>query len=384
MTEFKAAHAAGHDWQSACQAALEKLALPGPQFTLGFVYVSDSIGDELSKIHEMLQTATGIEDWVGAVGFGVCGLMPAQGDAPSNAPEGGEYFNQAAISLLVTDLPRQDYRIFRIGSGGLSSFHLRHDDWIAEANPAVVVVHGDSRDPRTPALIAGLAEESGSFLVGGLASFTSPRSTIAGTMSGGALSGVMLSSRVAVVSGVSQGSSPLGPIHQVTSAQGNVLITLDGQPALEALKTDIGFESESEFLRLAALVNVALMQPGSDTGDFVVRNLTGIDTKRGLVGIGDRAETGGRIMFCSRDHTAAVKDLRRMASNTAERAASAGKGALYFSCVARGPNLFGPNGEEVQLLFDGLGAIPLAGFYANGEISHNKLYGHTGVLVVFS
>lgn len=384
MTKFIAAHAAGRNWQSACQAALEKLALPGPQFTLGFVYVSDSIGEDFSRVHDMLRDATGIEDWVGAVGFGVCGLMPGHGGAQSNDPEGGEYFDQAAISLLVSDLPREDYRIFRIGSGGMASFHLRHDDWIAEANPAVVVAHGDSRDPRTPDLIAALADESGGFLVGGLASFTSPRSTIAGTSAGGALSGVMLSSRVAVVSGVSQGSSPLGPIHQVTSAQGNVLITLDGRPALEALKTDIGFESDSEFLRLAALVNVALLQPGSDTGDYVVRNLTGIDSKRGLVGIGDRAETGGRIMFCSRDHTAAVKDLRRMAANTAERAGSAGKGALYFSCVARGPNLFGPNAEEVHLLFEGLGAVPLAGFYANGEISNNKLYGHTGVLVVFS
>ena len=383
MTEFKAAHATGHDWKSACQAVLDKLARPGPQFTLGFVYVSDSIGDDLSEIHEALRTGTGIQDWVGAVGFGVCGLMPGNGATSSRESGCGEYFNQPAISLLVTDLPRADYCIFRIGSGGLAGFHARHDSWIAEAKPSLVVAHGDSRDPHTPDLIAGLAEESGTFLVGGLASFASPRSLIAGGLAGGSLSGVMVSSRVAVVSGLSQGTAPLGPIHQVTNAQRNVLITLDGKPALDALKDDIGFESESEFLRLAALVNVALLQPGSDTGDYVVRNLTGIDAKRGLVGIGDRVETGGRVMFCSRDHNAAVKDLRRMAANTAERAGSAGKGALYFSCVARGPNLFGPNAEEVQLLHDGLGSVPLAGFYANGEISNNKLYGHTGVLVVF-
>ena len=31
-----------------------------------------------------------------------------------------------------------------------------------------------------------------------------------------------------------------------------------------------------------------------------------------------------------------------------------------------------------------LGDVPLAGFYANGEISHNRLYGYTGVLTLFS
>jgi small ligand-binding sensory domain FIST len=78
-----------------------------------------------------------------------------------------------------------------------------------------------------------------------------------------------------------------------------------------------------------------------------------------------------------------VKALRLAVAGTARRAGPAASGALYFSCVARGPPLVGPNGEEVRLLRDGLGAIPLAGFYANGEISNNKLYGYTGVLVVF-
>jgi small ligand-binding sensory domain FIST len=31
-----------------------------------------------------------------------------------------------------------------------------------------------------------------------------------------------------------------------------------------------------------------------------------------------------------------------------------------------------------------LGDLPLAGFFANGEISNDRLYGYTGVLAVFS
>ncbi len=53
------------------------------------------------------------------------------------------------------------------------------------------------------------------------------------------------------------------------------------------------------------------------------------------------------------------------------------------SCVARGPNLFGPDSEELKMIRDELGDIPLVGFFANGEISNNRLYGYTGVLALF-
>ena len=190
-------------------------------------------------------------------------------------------------------------------------------------------------------------------------------------------------SRVAAVSGLSQGTTPLGPIHQITGARGTVLLGLDGRPALDVLKDDIGFDSESEFRRLAPHINIALMQPGSDTGDYVVRNLIGIDVKRGMVATSDMVEPGGRVMFCARDRDTAMADLRRVVNGTVQRAGAGASGALYFSCVARGPNLFGPDADEVRLLSNGLGAVPLAGFYANGEISNNKLYSHTGVLVLF-
>lgn len=378
MAEFRAAHAAGRDWRTVCLAALEKLGASDRRFTLGFAYVNDVIGGDLDLIYESLRETTGIRDWVGAVGYGVCGVTPGASET-----QRGEYFDQAAMALLVTDLSPDDYRIFSTGADDLTEFHAQHDAWIAAAQPQIAVVHGDSRNPRTPNLIAQLASESGTFLVGGMASFTSLRNQIADAVTGGGLSGVMLSSRVAAVSGLSQGTTPLGPIHRITNARGTVVLSLDDKPALDVLKEDIGFDSEREFRRLAPHINIALMQPGSDTGDYVVRNLVGIDSQRGMIAANDAVETGGRIMFCARDRDTAMNDLRRVATDTAQRAGTDARGALYFSCVARGPNLFGPDAEEVRLLEHGLGAMPLAGFYANGEISNNKLYSHTGVLIVF-
>ena len=59
------------------------------------------------------------------------------------------------------------------------------------------------------------------------------------------------------------------------------------------------------------------------------------------------------------------------------------KGALYISCLGRGKNLFGENSEELTMINDVLGDIPTAGFYANGEIAGDQLYGYTGVLTIF-
>ena len=39
--------------------------------------------------------------------------------------------------------------------------------------------------------------------------------------------------------------------------------------------------------------------------------------------------------------------------------------------------------RERSLIWDELGDFSLAGFYANGEISNDRLYGFTGVLTLF-
>jgi small ligand-binding sensory domain FIST len=73
-----------------------------------------------------------------------------------------------------------------------------------------------------------------------------------------------------------------------------------------------------------------------------------------------------------------------MLSDLARRTGGAAiKGGVYCTCVARGPNLFGENAEELGAIRDVLGDFPLVGFFANGEICHNRLYGYTGVLALF-
>ena len=92
---------------------------------------------------------------------------------------------------------------------------------------------------------------------------------------------------------------------------------------------------------------------------------------------------GDRLLFCRRDAEAATADLARMTRGLAARLEAPARGALYFSCLARGPSLFGPDSAELAAIQAALGPLPMVGFFANGEICHDRLYTHTGVLTLF-
>jgi small ligand-binding sensory domain FIST len=109
-----------------------------------------------------------------------------------------------------------------------------------------------------------------------------------------------------------------------------------------------------------------------------------------------------RLAFCQRDVAAARRDLVRICSEIREELApeparsAAGPadatggggramlGAVYVSCSGRGGPHFGGPSAELQILRHALGDVPLAGFFAGGEIARHHLYGYTGVLTVFT
>jgi small ligand-binding sensory domain FIST len=89
-------------------------------------------------------------------------------------------------------------------------------------------------------------------------------------------------------------------------------------------------------------------------------------------------------MFCRRDTASATADMARMLESMKKGLYTKPRGGVYYSCLGRGPNLFGPDSEELKMIKDAFGDFPLVGFFCNGEISHNRLYGYTGVLTLFT
>ena len=134
---------------------------------------------------------------------------------------------------------------------------------------------------------------------------------------------------------------------------------------------------------ISSTVEFIRKQYAGGGGDYLVRNLVGIDPANKMVAIGDMPETGTTMMFCRRDAQSARDDLLRMIYDLKDDLTEPPKAALYHACVGRGPNMFGEQGAEMRLIREHLGDIPLVGFFANGEIARDRLYGFTGILTVF-
>ncbi len=370
--EFRAAHATAPAWRDAAAAILVELGDMTPRHQLGFLYVTDAFADALNEIVVFMRQTTGVRQWVGTVGLGVVGM-------------GKEYFDEPAMSVLVVPIDDEAFRLFTDAEGDIDAVRKANKDWLAKADTPLAVVHADPRIEDVAGRIEEFASATNGFLAGGLTASRGRFAQIAGEVDEGVMSGVMLSlHHVPVQLGLTQGCSPIGPTRTITGAEENILFTIDNRPALDVLKEDIGEGLARDLRRIGGYIFAALPVPGSDTADYLVRNLTGIDQESGAVAIGDLVETGDPIMFCRRDPETAVEDLKRMLGDLKRRAGGNPiKGGLYFSCVARGPNQFGPDSAELGMIRDELGEFPLAGLFANGEISNDRLYGYTGVLALF-
>jgi small ligand-binding sensory domain FIST len=376
MTRFLSAHAAYDDWRQAAESCLRDLGPVPRGANLGFLYVTDRLAEHLESILDLVRGHTGVSDWVGTTAIGVA----------ANAGAGGcaEYFDRPAMAVMVATLPADSYRVFEPVHGGLGPFRTQYGGWLKTAQPLFGLVHGDPRNPLTSDIVADMADELGLYFVGGLTSSRNEHSQIADRIVEGGLSGVLFAGGVAVAAGLTQGCSPIGPVRTITEADDNVIETIDGRPALEVFKEDIGDLLARDLRRVGGYIYAALPVAGSDTGDYLVRNLTGIDPGKGWLAIGAQIETGDRIMFTRRDRPGAEQDLKRMLADLARRAGDQPiKGGVYCTCVARGPNLFGDDSEELKTIRAALGDFPLVGFFANGEICNNRLYGYTGVLALF-
>lgn len=368
MNTFLLAHASADHAQEALSACLSQLGTPPPEANFGFIYATDACAEELPGMLRLLKGHTGIEHWVGTVGMGICA-------------SGQEYYDQPALAIMIAAFPAQSFQILR---GDVDDLRIPPAD--TEDGLRVAIVHGDPRDDKLGTHLADLPDDLGNgYLIGGLTSSTGESVQIADEPTTGPLTGVVFDASVPIISGLSQGCTPIGPARTLTESQRNIAVQIDARPALDVFYEDIGEILARDLQRVAGYIFAGFPVPGSDSGsgDYLVRNLVGVDPTNRLLAIGDHLHEGDPILFCRRDGQSAIEDLQRMLADIKSRLTGPVRGAVYYSCLGRGRSLFGDDSEELKLIRDTLGDIPLVGFFANGEISGNRLYGYTGVLSLF-
>lgn len=419
MKLFPYGHATHPQWQMAAGLVLAQLraqmALHGYASapTLALLYITDHYAGAAQEILAHLSgELPEVTDWSGTVGVGI---------ASNNV----EYFDEPALAVMLCELPPDQYRVF----SGVAPLGLGF-----EAHTALI--HADGNTPDLPELIHEMALRTGSgYLFGGLSASRTQsvqfavggngnirgQGAASGVFSGG-LSGVAFGEGVAVVSRVTQGCQPVSKTRVITACDGNVVIELDGQPALDALLLDlnVSLAQPQQALTAVRATLVGLVESkdiggqqgvnlrGSFGSDVIVRHIIGLDPVRRGIAIASQLDNGMQLAFCQRNVQAARADLTRicaeireelepqeltrqtataLAQSEAESAPHPQRGiagAVYVSCSGRGGPHFGGASAELQIVRRALGDVPLVGFFAGGEIARHHLYGYTGVLTVFT
>jgi len=165
---------------------------------------------------------------------------------------------------------------------------------------------------------------------------------------------------------VTPGCRPIGRPVVVTHSQRNLIIQLARRPALEVLG-EMLLElppHDQTLARTSLLVGVQMdpLQPRPEVGDYLVRNIVGMDPNRGILAVGTTVRPGQLVRFHLNDAEASAQALRTSLDRHLTLRRGAPVAGLVFSCLGRG----GVN--DPGLIADRLGAMPLGGFYSSGEI----------------
>jgi small ligand-binding sensory domain FIST len=200
--------------------------------------------------------------------------------------------------------------------------------------------------------------------------------------------GVSLAGAIDVDTVVSQGARPIGRPMVVTKAHKNIIEQLGGKPAVAVLRelVDEMPPQEKQLLRHGLLVGRAMSEYKDSfaRGDFVIRNLMGVDQESGAMAVTELVKVGQTVQFHVRDAATADEDLMALLDPHRNNPAA---GGLLFSCNGRGTRLFEAPCHDIAAARSAMPQTPMAGFFAAGEIGpvghKNFIHGHTASFALF-
>jgi small ligand-binding sensory domain FIST len=350
-------------------------ALGGARPDLAVVFTSPHHEAEYERVPELLSARLGPGVLVGCSAGGVIG-------------DGREVEEAPGLSLTAAVLPGVRVRPFHL-RGGMPLPLPPGDD-------ASLVLLADPMSFETERFLRAVdAAHPASTVVGGLASGGQEPGANAlyldGEVHRAGLVGVALDGDVAVDTIVAQGCRPVGEPMFVTRADGNILFELDGRRAIEVLhELHLRSSKEDQALFRSSLFLGLVMHADEESyrqGDFLIRNILGIDPKTGALAVGGTLHEQQVVQFHLRDARTSAEDLDALLARHQAAAAGPPAGALLFSCLGRGKHLYGKPDHDTEAFRRHLGPVPLGGFFCNGEIGpvegRTFLHGYTSSFGLF-
>jgi small ligand-binding sensory domain FIST len=312
-----------------------------------------------------------------------------------------EIESEPAMSLwLARWAQRVDIELFHLTLEETSEGYslLGWPDGLADANPArsAILLLGDPFTFPTDNFLEHINEtHSGLRAMGGMASAAQGpgqnRLLVGDKIVKDGAVGVLLKGHMQIRSIVSQGCRPIGRPLVITKAQENIILELSGRPPLFHLQqifSELKPEDQELFqhgLHVGRVINE--YQDKFQRGDFLVRNVLGVDQNSGALAITDLIRVGQTIQFHVRDAATADEDLHALLKMDLAANEKRPASALLFTCNGRGTKLFGEPHHDARVVRQEVGPVPLAGFFAAGELGpvggKNFIHGFTASVVLF-
>lgn len=287
---------------------------------------------------------------------------------------GREVEREPAVALVGAVLPDVELHPFALGRdprqwrdeigvdpGEQPSFILLPDPFTTETEPLLACF--DTEYPGCT-VVGGLA--SGAISPGGNALFAGTEVAHAGAV------GIAMTGNVVIDTVVAQGCRPIGTPLFVTRRERNIILELDGEPALGMLeKIHEGLSpDEKTLVRHSLFIGVVMDESRQvyEQGDFLIRNLMGIDPETGAVAVASPLRDNQVVQFHLRDAETSADDVNAMLERAAREGSTDTRGALLFSCLGRGAMLYGRPNHDSDAFRRTVGDVPIGGFFCNGEI----------------
>jgi small ligand-binding sensory domain FIST len=191
--------------------------------------------------------------------------------------------------------------------------------------------------------------------------------------------------------GMTQGCQALGDPLTITAAEGNLILEIEGRPAIEALERALSNPRHPGLRQMAKHLLAGISELGAGgRSDYVVRPFAIAESDRPALAVAEPVRAGQTICFTMRDAIGAREDMKAMLDEQAEareaRHDSAPKFGVYFNCAGRGSDLYGQPGLDPELIQRRFGPLPLAGIQSSFEIAPTcgrpRIHMLTGVLLL--
>lgn len=314
---------------------------------------------------------------------------------------GQEVEHEPALSLTGAVLPGVRVRTFQVepdvlpSLAGSPTLWYEHAGVTPGAEPAFLLLP-DALTCDARALIESLDDafpdspKAGGLASGGRAPGENALFLDGHTLPAGAV-GAVLSGEIRMDTIVAQGCRPVGSPMFVTWAEDNLVHELDGKPVTEVLTELYGdLSPRDQQLAGDSLFLGVVMTEGQqeyDQGDFLIRNLVGLDPDRGILAVGEHMERGQVVQFHLRDAETSAHDLEALLGRYRRERHGPPRGALLFSCLGRGRHLYGERHHDSRCIARHLGDLSIGGFFCNGEIGpvggRSFLHGYTSSIALF-